>query len=104
MLVVASAAAVVVQYLSAKLGIVTGRSLPQVLGERLPHLPRLLYWAQAEVTVAATEVAEIIGGALALHILFGLPLVLGGVIVFAVSMGAPGGPVASGASRPSSSW
>jgi manganese transport protein len=86
-LVVANAAAVVVQYLSAKLGIVTGRNLPEVLGDRLPRLPRLLYWAQAEITAAATDVAEVIGGALALAILFGVPLPLGGLIVFAVSMG-----------------
>lgn len=86
-LVLASLAAVVAQYLSAKLAIVTGRSLPELLGERLPTGQRLLYWAQAEVTIAATEVAEVIGGAIALEILFGLPLVLGGVIVAGVSFG-----------------
>ena len=86
-LVVANVAAVVVQYLSAKLGVVAGLSLPEVLGDRLPRAPRLLFWAQAEVTVAATEVAEVIGGALALKILFGLPLMLGGLIVFVVSLG-----------------
>src|SRR4051794_41267850 len=52
-LIVANAAAVIVQYLSAKLGVVTGRNLPEVLGDQLTHAPRLLYWAQAEVTTAA---------------------------------------------------
>src|SRR4249920_851547 len=47
-LVVANVAAVVVQYQSAKLGIVTGRSLPEIIGDRLPRAPRVLYWAQAE--------------------------------------------------------
>ncbi len=85
-LVIANAMAVVVQYLSAKLGLVTGRSLPELLGQRMPRLGRLLYWAQAELVAAATDLAEVIGGAIALQILFDLPLLLGGVIVGVVSM------------------
>lgn len=85
-LVLANAMAVIVQYLSAKLGIVTGQSLPEALGERLPRTGRLLYWAQAELVAIATDLAEVIGGALALHILFGVPLLLGGIIVGAVSL------------------
>jgi manganese transport protein len=85
-LVAANAMAVIIQYLSAKLGIVTGRSLPELLGQRMPRAGRLLYWAQAELVAAATDLAEVIGGAIALQILFGLPLVLGGVIVGVVSM------------------
>ena len=85
-LVLANAMAVIVQYLSAKLGIVTGRNLPDLIGERMPRAGRLLYWAQAEITAAATDLAEVLGGAIALNILFGLPLLLGGVIVGAVSM------------------
>ncbi len=85
-LVAANASAVLVQYLSAKLGVVTGRSLPEHLGLRLRRTPRLLFWAQAEVVAAATDVAEVIGGALALHLLFGVPLVAGGLITGVVSM------------------
>ena len=85
-LIAANASAVVVQYLSAKLGIVTGRSLPELLGLRMRRTPRLLFWAQAEVVAAATDVAEVIGGALALHLLFGVPLVVGGLITGVVSM------------------
>ncbi|MFZ7087313.1 Nramp family divalent metal transporter [Curtobacterium sp. RRHDQ10] len=85
-LVAANASAVVVQYLSAKLGIVTGRSLPELLGLRLRRSVRLAFWSQAEVVAAATDVAEVIGGALALHLLFGLPLLAGGVVTGAVSM------------------
>src|SRR6476620_386253 len=85
-LVVANLIAMVVQYLSAKLGLVTGRSLPDLLGDRLPRSGRLTYWVQAELVAAATDLAEVIGGALALHILFGVPLPLGGLIVGVVSM------------------
>lgn len=85
-LVLANLMAMLVQYLSAKLGIATGRSLAENLGESLPRGRRLAYWAQAELVVAATDVAEVIGGAIALQILFGLPLLLGGVIVGAVSL------------------
>ncbi|WP_020017823.1 Nramp family divalent metal transporter [Promicromonospora sukumoe] len=85
-LVAANAMAVLVQYLSAKLGVVTGRSLPEVLGERLPRRARLAYWMQAEVVAAATDLAEVIGGAIALNLLFGVPLVLGGIITGVVSL------------------
>jgi len=85
-LVVANVMAVLVQYLSAKLGLVTGRSLPELIGAHTPRTGRLLFWAQAEVIAAATDVAEVIGGAIALQILFGLPLVAGGIVVSAVSM------------------
>jgi len=85
-LVLANAMAVIVQYLSAKLGLVTGRSLPELLGERMPRTGRLLFWLQAECVAVATDLAEVIGGALALYILFDLPLLLGGVIVGIVSM------------------
>ncbi len=79
-LVVANAMALVVQYLSAKLGLVTGRSLPELLGDRMPRTGRLLFWVQAELVAAATDLAEVIGGAIALHILFDIPLLLGGLI------------------------
>jgi manganese transport protein len=48
--------------------------------------PRLAYWAQAELVVLATDLAEVLGGAIALQILFGLPLLVGGLIVGVVSM------------------
>ena len=85
-LVIANVMAMVVQYLSAKLGIVTGKSLPEVVGESLPRKARLAYWVQAELMAVATDVAEVIGGALALWLLFGVPLPLGGVLVAVISM------------------
>lgn len=76
-----------VQYLSAKLGIVTGKSLPEVLGERIrSRWARRGFWLQAELVAMATDVAEILGGAIALNILFDLPLVVGGLITGAVSL------------------
>ena len=84
-LVAANGMAMLVQYLSAKLGLVSGQSLPEVLAERMPRTSRLLFWGQAELVAIATDLAEVIGGALALKILFGVPLLLGGVIVGIIS-------------------
>ncbi|MCB5273892.1 Divalent metal cation transporter MntH [Arthrobacter sp. SO5] len=85
-LVAANVMAVLVQYQSAKLGIVTGKSLPEILGERLKPFWRRAFWVQAEIVAAATDLAEVVGGAIALYLLFGLPLPLGAVIVGGVSM------------------
>ena len=85
-LVLANLMAVLVQHLSARLGVVTGASLTELLGRRLRAVPRRLFWAQAELIAAATDLAEVIGGAIALYLLFGLPLVWGGLIVGIVSM------------------
>ncbi|WP_227984380.1 Nramp family divalent metal transporter [Nocardia spumae] len=85
--VMANVMAALVQYLSAKLGVVTGRSLPQIVRERSGRPVRLAYWVQAELTAMATDLAEVVGGAIALHLLFGLPLLLGGLITGVVSMG-----------------
>lgn len=76
-----------IQYLSAKLGVVTGQSLPEVLGTRLRRpWARRAYWLQAELVAMATDLAEIIGGAVALNLLFDIPLLLGGLLTGAVSM------------------
>lgn len=85
-IVLANAMAALVQFLSAKLGLVTGRSLPEVVRERANRPVRLAYWAQAELAAMATDLAEVVGGAIALQLLFGLPLLLGGVITGLVSM------------------
>ena len=85
--VAANVMAWLIQYLSAKLGIVTGTSLPEILGIRMRRpLARRLYWVQAELVAMATDLAEIIGGAVALNLLFGLPLLAGGVITGVISM------------------
>ncbi|MTD54118.1 Mn(2+) uptake NRAMP transporter MntH [Amycolatopsis sp. RM579] len=86
-IVAANLMAAVVQYLSAKLGLVTGMSLPEAVRERTPRAGRLAYWAQAELVAIATDLAEVVGGAIALNLLFRLPLLAGGVITGVVSMG-----------------
>ncbi|MFF1633358.1 Nramp family divalent metal transporter [Leifsonia sp. NPDC058248] len=86
-LVAANAIAVFIQYQSAKLGIVTGSSLPELLGSRLGTGTRRAFWVQAELVAAATDLAEVIGGAIALNLLFGLPLPVGGLIVGLVAIG-----------------
>jgi manganese transport protein len=85
-ILLANVMAGLVQYLSAKLGLVTGHSLPEAVGQRMHRPTRLAYWAQAESVAMATDLAEVIGGSLALHLLFDLPLLVGGVITGAVSL------------------
>ena len=86
-LVIANVMAMLVQYLSAKLGLVTGHSLPELVGDALPRRSsRLAFWFQAELVAAATDLAEVIGGAVALELLFGLPLLVGGLITGALSL------------------
>ena len=84
-LVLANCMSVLIQYQSAKLGIVTGKSLPEILGERLGDGGRFMFFMQAEVIAIATDLAEVIGGAIALKLLFGLPLFIGGCIIGIIS-------------------
>lgn len=85
-IVAANLMACLVQYLSAKLGLVTGCSLPEAVGVRMSRKTRLAYWVQAELVAMATDLAEVVGGAIALYLLFDLPLLVGGVITGAVSL------------------
>ncbi|GAA1585077.1 MULTISPECIES: Nramp family divalent metal transporter [Kribbella] len=79
--------AVLVQYLAAKASIATGRTLPQLCRDHFRRSTSTGLWAQAEVVALATDLAEVVGGAIALNLLFHLPLLLGGVITGAVSFG-----------------
>ena len=85
-LVAANVMAMLVQYQSAKLGVVTGKSLPEHLGQRFGTRSRRLYWLQAELVAMATDLAEVVGGAIALNLLFQIPLPVGGLIVGIASM------------------
>ena len=82
----ANAMAGLVQYLSAKLGLVTGRTLPEAVGDHTRKPTRIAYWLQAELVAMATDLAEVVGGAIALYLLFDLPLLVGGVITGIVSL------------------
>jgi manganese transport protein len=79
-IVLANLMAMFVQGLSAKLGVVTGMSLPQHCRRQYPRRVVLGLWAQAELVAMATDLAEIIGGAIALNLLFGMNLFVGGLI------------------------
>src|SRR5271154_6405482 len=71
----ASMMAMILQYLSGKLGIATGNSLPQLIRASLKTRTRILpYWLGAEIAIAATDLAEYLGTVIALNILFGIPL------------------------------
>nr|WP_316047558.1 Nramp family divalent metal transporter [Planococcus glaciei] len=66
--------AILIQSLSAKLGIATGLNLPEVSRENLPKPVSFGLWIQGELVVMATDLAEFIGAALGLYLLFGIPL------------------------------
>ncbi len=66
--------AMLVQSLSAKLGIATGKSLPEVCRDRLPPWAIRFLWVQAELVAMATDLAEFTGAALGLHLVFGLSI------------------------------
>ncbi|WP_435207906.1 Nramp family divalent metal transporter [Micromonospora sp. bgisy143] len=83
--VVANLMAMLVQTLTAKLGLATGRSLPELCRERLPRPLNRMMWVQAELVAMATDLAEVIGGAVALYLLFGIPLLPGGLIIGAAA-------------------
>jgi manganese transport protein len=76
----ANLVAMPIQVLSAKLGLATGRNLPEVCRDTFPRAVNRGMWVQAEIVAVATDLAEVIGGAIALNLLFGLPLLLGGAI------------------------
>ena len=84
-ILVANLMAMLIQSLSGKVGLATGRNLPELCREHFrPDHPRAL-WVQAEVVAMATDLAEIVGGAIALRLLFDVPLLVGGLITAAVA-------------------
>jgi manganese transport protein len=70
--------AMLVQYLGGKLGLATGANLPELCREHYPAPVTWLLWLAAEVVAMATDLAEFVGAALALNLLFGLPLLAAG--------------------------
>jgi manganese transport protein len=84
--VTASLMAMLVQYLSAKLGMATGCSLAEVCREHTTTPVRIGLWLIAETVVIMTDLAEFVGGAIALNLLFGLSLFTGGLVIAAATM------------------
>src|SRR5919198_4191936 len=73
-IVAANLMAMVIQTLSAKLGLATGRNLPEVCRERFSRRTSIALWLQAEAIAMATDLAEFLGAALGFHLLFGIGL------------------------------
>ena len=80
--------AMLIQSMSAKLGIATGMNLPEVCRERFSRPATFLLWVQAELIAMATDIAEFVGAAIGINLLTGLPLfpaaLLTGVAAFAI--------------------
>ena len=72
--------AMLFQALSAKLGIVTGRNLAEMCRDQFPKLTVYMMWVISEIAAMATDLAEFLGGAIGLSLLFGIPLLYGMVI------------------------
>jgi manganese transport protein len=75
--------AMLLQHLSLKLGIVTGRDLAQACRDTYPRPVALALWFLAEIAIAACDLAEVLGSAIALNLLFGMPLWLGCLVTVA---------------------
>ena len=83
--VMASLMAVLIQYLAANVGISTGLSLPELCRDRFRFRVNAMLWVQAEVVAMATDLAEFVGAAIGLNLVFGLPLLAAGLVTAAVA-------------------
>ena len=84
-IVAANLMAMLVQYLSAKVGIATGLNLPELCRAHLPRPATWGLWVQAEIIAIATDLAEFVGAAIALNLLFGVPPFAAGLITAVVA-------------------
>jgi manganese transport protein len=89
-IVAANLMAMLVQYLSAKVGVATGMSLPELCRAHLPRSATRGLWIQAEIIAIATDLAEFVGAAIALNLLFGVPPFAAGLITAVVAFGILG--------------
>ncbi len=86
-LVASNLMAMLIQNLSGKMGIATGRSLPELCRRHLSRRATLGLWVQAELIAMATDLAEFVGAAIALNLLFGVPLFASGLITAVIAFG-----------------
>ena len=84
-IVLANLTAMLVQYLSAKAGVATGQDLPELCRQHLPRPVSRGLWAQAEIIAMATDLAEFLGAAVGLYLLFGVPLFPAGLITAVIA-------------------
>jgi manganese transport protein len=73
-IVMASLMGILVQYLTSKAGLATGRSLPELCRDRYGRRTNMILWLQAEIVAMATDLAEFVGASVGLNLVFGLPL------------------------------
>ena len=81
----ANLTAMLIQYLSAKLGIATDRNLPEMIRAHAPRAVTWGMWIQAEIMAMSTDIAEFLGAAIGLNLLFHVPLLPAGVITGAIA-------------------
>ncbi len=84
-IVAANLMAMVVQALSAKLGIATGQNLAQVIGANFPRPVVIVFWIIAEITAIATDLAEVLGAAVGFYLVFDIPLLAAGLLTGAAT-------------------
>ncbi|MFC6081119.1 Nramp family divalent metal transporter [Sphaerisporangium aureirubrum] len=84
--VMASLVAILVQFQAAKLGMATGMSLPELCRRRFGRVGGRVLWVQAEVVVIATDLAEFVGAAIGMQLLFGVPVAVSAVATAVVSL------------------
>jgi manganese transport protein len=84
-IIAANLMAMLVQYLSAKVGVATGRNLPELCRDALPRPVTWGLWVQAEIIAIATDLAEFVGAAIALNLLFGVPPFTAGLMTAVVA-------------------
>jgi manganese transport protein len=86
-LLAANLMAMLIQNLSGKIGLATGRNLPELCREHFPRPVSVGLWIQAELIAMATDLAEFVGAAIALNLLFGVPMFDAGLITAVVAFG-----------------
>lgn len=84
-IVMANLMAMLVQYLSAKAGLASGRNLPELCRESFPRTVNFGLWIQAELIAISTDLAEFVGAAIGLNLLFGIDLFPAGLITAVVA-------------------
>jgi manganese transport protein len=84
-IVLANLMAMLLQNMSAKLGIATGRSLPEICRDRMPKWLTMIMWIVSEFAAMATDLAEFLGATLALNLLAGIPMIYATIITGVVT-------------------
>src|SRR3954465_14936445 len=89
-IVLANLMAMLLQNMSGKLGIATGRSLPEICRERMPKWLTMIMWIVSELAAMATDLAEFLGATLALNLLAGIPMlfatIITGIVTYLILM------------------